>query len=543
MNRKTALAIVFAVIFSSANSQVSLDSSEFPLVGTVYSLSNVAFVNIPPVSASGPGQTYDFTGGFIYDAQLIQYNDATADLFSADYPTATLSRYIPGLDFDQYLYYATDSSGFWQKGMVWVGYIIDTNQIDTLFFHYNAPNEDTLLSSLYTYGYSDSTYALSELTLWLGLTQLDFYSHVYKKIDADGWGTMETGYGTYDSVLRVHVTEYKYDSVFILGSFDNATLDTIDYHLYYEKGVRHPLVKDFTTPFVDVQGTDTTLYFVTEVVNVPPPPPIILGCTDTAAVNYNPLANQDDGSCVICSAISYTLTPDTYICEGSIIALTVTGGNSYIWSTGDTTSSITVSPNVTTTYAVLINDSQYCWEQAAVEITVYNDVVADFWNDSPSNTDSTTFVNLSAGATTFFWDFGDGNTSTDASPTHFYGALGSYNVTLIASNSCFIDTLIVAIEVALSIPGINGDISDLKVVPNPVIGSATVVFDLASRQESNLEIVDVLGREVSILNKQRLEGGHHEIDISEQVSGQLSGVYFIRLRTEEGVAYFKWIKQ
>jgi hypothetical protein len=97
--------------------------------------------------------------------------------------------------------------------------------------------------------------------------------------------------------------------------------------------------------------------------------------------------------------------------------------------------------------------------------------------------------------------------------------------------------------VVLAIPEIAGDISDLKVVPNPVIGSATVVFDLASSQESSLDIIDVLGREVSILNKQRLEGGHHEIDISEQVSGQLSGVYFIRLRTEEGVAYFKWIKQ
>jgi PKD repeat protein len=354
---------------------------------------------------------------------------------------------------------------------------------------------------------------------------------------------METGYGTYDSVLRVHVTEYKYDSVFILGSFDNATLDTIDYHLYYKKGVRHPLVKDFTTPFVDVQGSDTTLYFVTEVVNVPPPPPIILGCTDTAAINYNPLANQDDGSCIICSAISYSLTPDTYICEGSIITLNVTGGNSYIWSTGDTTSSITVSPSMTTIYAVLINDSQYCWEQAAVAITVYNHVTADFWNDSPSNTDSTTFVNLSTGATTFFWDFGDGNTSVETNPTHIYNTLGSYSVTLIASNACFIDTIIVVIEVALGVADIGEAVFDLRVLPNPVLGSATVVFDLASSQESSLDIIDVLGREVSIHNQQRLEGGHHEIDISEQVSGQVSGVYFIRLRAEEGVAYFKWIKQ
>jgi hypothetical protein len=412
-----------------------------------------------------------------------------------------------------------------------------------LFFHYNAPNEDTLLSNLYTYGYSDSTYALSELTLWLGLTQLDFYSHLYKKIDADGWGTMETGYGTYDSVLRVHVTEYKYDSVFILGSFDNATLDTIDYHLYYKEGVRHPLVKDITTPFVDIQWPDTTYYYVTEILNIPPPPPVIFGCTDTAAVNYNPLANQDDGSCVICSSIVYTLTPDTYICEGNSIALNVAGGNSYIWSTGDTISSITVSPNVTTTYAVLINDSQYCWEQATVEITVYSDVTADFWNDSPSNTDSTTFVNLSTGATTFFWDFGDGNISADANPTHLYDTLGTYNVTLIASNSCFIDTMSVAMQVKLGVPEIAGGVSGFKVVPNPVVGPASVEFDLASRQEAELAIIDVIGREIGIFNKWCLETGHHVIDISEQAGGLLPGVYFIRFRTERGAAYFKWIRQ
>jgi hypothetical protein len=92
-------------------------------------------------------------------------------------------------------------------------------------------------------------------------------------------------------------------------------------------------------------------------------------------------------------------------------------------------------------------------------------------------------------------------------------------------------------------PEINSAVSDFKVVPNPVIAPASVEFDLASSQQVKLEIIDVLGREISILNKPRLETGHHEIDISEQVRGLLSGVYFIRLRTEEGAAYFKWIRQ
>src|SRR5690606_37172669 len=42
----------------------------------------------------------------------------------------------------------------------------------------------------------------------------------------------------------------------------------------------------------------------------------------------------------------------------------------------------------------------------------------------------------SANATTYSWDFGDGTTSTDASPMHTYTVDGIYTVTLTAHNAC-----------------------------------------------------------------------------------------------------------
>jgi len=42
------------------------------------------------------------------------------------------------------------------------------------------------------------------------------------------------------------------------------------------------------------------------------------------------------------------------------------------------------------------------------------------------------FQNLSTGTSEFFWDFGDGNTSTEVSPSHGYDFPGIYNVMLIA---------------------------------------------------------------------------------------------------------------
>jgi PKD repeat protein len=46
-----------------------------------------------------------------------------------------------------------------------------------------------------------------------------------------------------------------------------------------------------------------------------------------------------------------------------------------------------------------------------------------------------TFANLSTSATTYAWDFGDGNTSTDLDGFNIYAAEGTYTVTLTASDA------------------------------------------------------------------------------------------------------------
>lgn len=52
-----------------------------------------------------------------------------------------------------------------------------------------------------------------------------------------------------------------------------------------------------------------------------------------------------------------------------------------------------------------------------------------------------TFQNKSTFATSYSWNFGDGNTSTQASPVHTYAQPGKYKVTFTASNSCFSETI------------------------------------------------------------------------------------------------------
>jgi Zn-dependent metalloprotease len=53
------------------------------------------------------------------------------------------------------------------------------------------------------------------------------------------------------------------------------------------------------------------------------------------------------------------------------------------------------------------------------------------------------FTNLSTNSNLFFWDFGDGTTSTDMNPNHVYTTYGNYDVSLIAyGGSCGNDTLV-----------------------------------------------------------------------------------------------------
>ena len=45
------------------------------------------------------------------------------------------------------------------------------------------------------------------------------------------------------------------------------------------------------------------------------------------------------------------------------------------------------------------------------------------------------FTELSLGAQTYNWQFGDGNTSSQAAPSHTYAAAGSYNATLTVTDA------------------------------------------------------------------------------------------------------------
>ncbi|WP_420643728.1 PKD domain-containing protein [Candidatus Leptofilum sp.] len=130
-----------------------------------------------------------------------------------------------------------------------------------------------------------------------------------------------------------------------------------------------------------------------------------------------------------------------------------TFADSYFWDYGDgTTSSNDAASHIHQydapgTYTVRLTAINSYASSSLMEtdlITVYDIPVADFeatvdFGASPLEVG---FANLSSGATSYLWDFGDGNSSTAATPTHLYTQGGSYTVTLTASNPFASDTAV-----------------------------------------------------------------------------------------------------
>lgn len=65
-----------------------------------------------------------------------------------------------------------------------------------------------------------------------------------------------------------------------------------------------------------------------------------------------------------------TISPNSSICDGQSTSLSVGGGTTYLWSTGSNASTISVSPNSTTTYYATVTDANACTATANTTVTV-----------------------------------------------------------------------------------------------------------------------------------------------------------------------------
>lgn len=123
--------------------------------------------------------------------------------------------------------------------------------------------------------------------------------------------------------------------------------------------------------------------------------------TDSVTVTVNPLPIANAGE-------------DEDICQNESITLSASGGENYEWNTGQTTQSITVSPNDTTTYTVTVTING-CSDSDDVTVTVNPSPQVNAGNDIDIYL-SESITLTATGEGTFVWDTGEDTASITVSP-------------------------------------------------------------------------------------------------------------------------------
>lgn len=181
-----------------------------------------------------------------------------------------------------------------------------------------------------------------------------------------------------------------------------------------------------------------------------------VGCTDTLT-KFNAIA---------VGSVSANFTMPSAICQGAAMSLTNTSvptPGAATWDFGDGTTSIAINPlkiyNTSGNYNVkLVSNFGACLDSITKPISVLASPVVNFSADKTAGCKPPLSVNFSQaipGATTYFWNFGDGSTSVSPNPNHVYNAAGSYNVKLIVTNaSGCTDSLIKSNYIIVQVPSV-----------------------------------------------------------------------------------------
>jgi len=136
------------------------------------------------------------------------------------------------------------------------------------------------------------------------------------------------------------------------------------------------------------------------------------------------------------------------------------------------------------------------------------------------------FDNNSLYYTDILWNFDDGSSSTEVSPTHVFSSPGAYNVTLIMSSDCYEIVHVIHIDLLNSLAE-NLQGNAWQIYPNPA--HQTITFELLDKTEYRyVELIDISG---NIIFKENIQSKK----ITWSVDEYQTGMYFVRFYRLDGM--------
>jgi PKD repeat protein len=242
---------------------------------------------------------------------------------------------------------------------------------------------------------------------------------------------------------------------------------------------------------------------------------------------------------------SFTFYDSSYAAAG--VAQTV-------WDFGDGNTATGSMP--THTYAangtytvcltVIANDScidTYC---VTVSCGVPACQASYYWFPDTTGQYSIILVNNSTGnGLSYYWDFGDGDSSSLQYPSHVYAGPGSYIVCLTVYNaflgcsSTYCDSLLVLNKMSSSVPFSINVVSPLTAVtppavgpamqlsPNPANSEVRLAINLENQGQGAVRLLDVQGRVVKAIDLGYLAAGLHQQTLD--LTTLPDGIYLVEL--------------
>jgi hypothetical protein len=211
----------------------------------------------------------------------------------------------------------------------------------------------------------------------------------------------------------------------------------------------------------------------------------------------------------------------TTFCEGGIVTLSSTIGNTYLWSNGETTQSITVDSDGT--FSVIITDLNGCSSPSSLATTVNEESMPDM-----NVTMNTNVITANQSGANYQWIDCSNNTAIAGETNQSFTPTVNGNYAVIISSGTCSDT---SICIAISSIGINenGDAFQINLYPNP----ATEMVTIDSKE--TIEKVDIYSKLGQIVKT--------ETNAQFSVADLQTGVYIVHITTANGKSITRLVKE
>lgn len=202
----------------------------------------------------------------------------------------------------------------------------------------------------------------------------------------------------------------------------------------------------------------------------------------------------------------------TAICKGTSTTLSAVGGTSYQWSTGATTSSITISPDSSTTYTLYSNNGS-CYDTTNILVTVNKTTAAISGAINICQGDSTILTGSGGGS--YLWSTGATTPSVTLKPTE------TKNYYLIVTKNGCSDTSFTTVNVyTVNITGIKTICYGISTTLNAVASSGGTYLWNTGDTTASITVAPLNDTVYSVVSSQGAcsAGKTDSIDVIGQIS-------------------------